>query len=146
MASCSNDEKNPNDNFLKKFKNDDFTKFSGNSFFVRGFDKGNPIVFVYSDECKHPLVITVNSQTNTILKTSKHLQIDTCNINTTQKEMLTLSFLKYNINYLEVDKNLDVFINVMFEENPPQLARITNPEKIKGNWKKIIDNWYELRK
>lgn len=145
ILGCSNLENNQNAEFLEKFKNEDFSKYQGNSFFVRGFDKGNPIVFVYSNECKQPLVITANRQTNTVLKTSRHLQTDTCSIDTSQKEALALSFLKYNINYLEVDKNLDVFISIIFEEGPPKLARFSKSVNTKGNWQKIVDNWYELK-
>ena len=131
-----------NTKFVAKYKNEDFTKFKGYSFFVRGFDQSNPIVFVYTKNCKQPLVLTTNAVLNKILKTSRHLQIDSCTIDTKIIEVLVIDFLKYNINDLEVDEQLNVFVKPTFFEGKSKLIRFSKPETRKGTWKKIDDNWY----
>lgn len=156
--SCNNDERERhklNEEFISNYANENFSQFKNRSFFVRGFDNGNPIVFVYDDRPNHTdagsgclfYSVVIDKKNLQIVRSSRDALADSCMVDEPLSKQLALKFIGYNIPYLEVDSNNNVFIRTYFNERPADLIRFSDPrfiaEKYKKNWKVKCGNWYE---
>ena len=133
MSACFDDNDSANKKFVEKYGNEVFDDFINKSFFVRGNDENkDPIILIYDYSFfKKPCgfaVFTVNNKNQTVKKTSKTLYNDSCEINIDEKTTnQTLQFIKYDINYLEVDANKNVSIKVIFKgEGQADLIRFSD--------------------
>lgn len=150
FQSCSFHKKaTPNEDFIRKYGTDNFEAFKNKSFFVRGFDEGNPIVFINDYAATQKpcgfVSMTIAAQTKELLTVKQIPKHDSCVLafDKAVYHKLALAFLAYNINYLSVDEDLNVFIKVLFEESPPDLVRFDKLNNISDTkFRQIKDNWY----
>lgn len=150
FQNCSfNKKATHNEDFIRKYGTDNFDVFKNKSLFVRGFDEGNPIVFIHDytatqEPCGF-VSMTISAQTKELLAVKEVPQKDSCVLHFDEAACykMALAFLAYDINYLSVDEDSNVFIKVMFEETPPDLIRFANLKDISDTkFMQIKDNWY----
>lgn len=142
-----------NNEFITKYGETSFNEFKGRSFLVRGFDKGNPIVFVYDNLTKNTTGgclfygVTIDKKNLQVIKTSRNALADSCIVDETLCKKLALKFIVYDVAYLQVDSNGNVFVRTHYNERPADLIRFVNPkfitDKYRKNWKQRDHNWYE---
>ena len=147
MSSCFS-QGNSNRDFVSKYQNKNFDNFKNTWIVIRGYnEEGNPIVFMAYDSSKDgPYIVTIDSKTNTIKKTSCHLMKDSINIDRNALDQLAMEFLKYHVYLLRVDKAGNVYVSLRTNERPT-LIRFSDEKYItetyKNDWKRIKDNWFE---
>jgi len=147
MNSCFS-QRNSNKDFVNKHLNESFDNFKDTWIVIRGYDEErNPIVFMSKDTSNDgPYIVTIDSKTSTIKKTSCHLMKDSINIDRNALDQLAMEFLKYHVHLLKVDKAGNVYVSLQTNERPT-LIRFSDEKYItetyKNDWKKIKDNWFE---
>lgn len=148
--SCSHEKSE--ETFIQKFGNENFNSFVNYSLFVRGFDEDrDPIVLVYDNTkkirpCDMSYGVIINRKTKSIKSVNRSYLPDSCGINEMVSKELAVKFLKYNINYLRVDSAMNIFVDVVFKEGPPILARFSDANNIPlkyQSWKHLEGNWYK---
>ncbi|MES2381767.1 MAG: hypothetical protein V4538_12040 [Bacteroidota bacterium] len=153
FQNCSsNKEATPNEDFIRKYGTDNYDVFKNKSFSVRGFDEGNPIVFIRDYAATQQpcglVSMTISSQTKELLAVKEVPQKDSCVLSFDKAAYynLAIAFLKYDINYLSVDSDLNVFIKTLFVETPPDLVQFASPKNIADTkFVQIKDNWYSVK-
>jgi len=150
MNSCFS-QRNSNKDFVNKYFNENFENFKNKGVVIRGYDnERNPMLFISSDLEKAsengPYIVTIDSKTSTIKKTSCHLMKDSINTDRNALDQLAMEFLKYHVHLLKVDKAGNVYVSLRTNERPT-LIRFSDEKYItetyKNDWEKIKDNWFE---
>lgn len=152
LFCCKENNNKRNKEFVEKYKKNDFSIFKEKIIFVRGFNQGNPIIYIYDEShnkrCKGFISYCYSREVDSILEIKPFFFSDSCDINFERFPKKTIKeFLKYDINCIEVDSNDNVFVKVMFFEGPANLIRFSNKKyitnKYKKEWKNINGSWYE---
>lgn len=154
FQQCSSAQDMSNENFIDKYGNENYSNFKNKSLFVRDFENGNPIIFIYDySKEKKPcgfISMTISSKTKELIKVKEVPQRDNCTLAFNKEEYykLALKFLEYNINSLDVDTNLNVSVKIKFYEGLPNLIRYSDVKYISDtdNIIKIKGNWYQRTK
>lgn len=150
LVSCDNEVKSYNIEFIKKHGTETFGDFINTGIAVRNFDaNGNIILFIgdlQNTNINGPYIVKIDTIRDIIIETSCKLLKDSSLVDKEKFNDLALKFMSYDINYLKVDTNNNVFINVMYNERP-SLIRFSNLKYKTGiykeDWKLISSNWYE---
>jgi lipopolysaccharide export LptBFGC system permease protein LptF len=140
-----------NENFVKLYNTENFEKFRLTTFFIRGHNsQGQSIVFAY-DEKVPPVknngayVIEYDIERKIISSTNCRLMKDSSIVDVNKLERLVDEFVKYQVNYLQVDSNNNVFVSVYSNEEP-DLVRFSDLKykSVKyDKWRQLNFNWFE---
>lgn len=134
--------------FLENYKDYDFSAFSNKALFIRGFEDGNTIIFIYdysssSNPCGFERVLYSKSHmlplSNefVVLTEPCHAQEHGGNINA-----LLRQFIRLEINYLKVDSLGNVFVKPYFDEGSPRLKKVRVSPHEDEQWVQVTGNWY----
>jgi hypothetical protein len=140
-----------NENFVELYNTENFDKFRLTSFFVRGHNsQGERIIFAYDEEVppvknNGAYLIEYNIERKIITSTSCRLMKDSSIVDVKKLDSLVGKFVEYQINYLQVDSNNNVFVNVSSNEEP-NLVRFSDLKykSVKyDKWRQLSLNWFE---
>jgi hypothetical protein len=151
---CTSAQDTSDISFLEKHGNDNYDIFKNKSLFIRGYDKENPIIFIYDySQTQKPcgfVKLIISSKTKELKEITAVPQTDNCVLYFNRDEYYKLAsiFLGHNINYLAVDQNLNVSVKTNFHEGLPNLIRYSDLKYISNtnNFTKIKDSWYQRTK
>lgn len=152
MGSCLIDYSS-NEEFVRKYKDENFDKFINTSFLIRSLDKdGDLVIFVNLDfqnaSNQGPYILTIEKETGKVKSTSTKLMKDSINVNEKTVQALALEFLRYDIYSLAVDEGKNVYLRLEQAERPT-LIRFSDPKSMnkeeRRNWRRIEGNWYEKK-
>lgn len=137
--------------FVQKYRDTDFSVFKGMYLFVRGFDHDkDPVVMIVPRDmaindtnCFGSFVVIVDDDK---VKQSKRLVMsDSCPIDEDKLRNCAVLFCKFNINKMEVDSNLNVYIGEQYDKDFNIVKTTDNKlvaEKYKG-WDSLGQGWYQ---
>jgi hypothetical protein len=148
-----NKKNTKNRQFVEKYFNEDFSKFRNKTITIRGYEnQDNVIIFIYENDNNSGFIrIIAKKEGNIILKQDVINQRNNCDLDTNYKnDFLIKHFLEYEINFINIDSNDNVFVKTTFFEGKPDLIRFSDKkyitEEYKKNWINITENWYEFKK
>ncbi|MCT2408268.1 hypothetical protein NZD88_12010 [Chryseobacterium antibioticum] len=140
LFSCNKQENNTIQDFVEKYKNEDFSKFDNLYIGIRQSNTFETI-YIISKSNFPPYFITQNNVNNKIsINRNLLTKLNKKDyLNESQIQHYLDLFKKYNISSISVDENHNVYINI--KENSVTLLRVNNIN-VEKNYKKIDEKWY----
>lgn len=140
LVSCNKQENNIIQNFIEKYKNEDFSKFDNLYIGIRQSNTFETI-YIISKSNFPPYFITQNNVNNKIsINRNLLTKLNKKDyLNESQIQHYLYLFKKYHISSISVDENHNVYINI--KENSATLLRVNNIN-VEKNYKKIYEKWY----
>jgi hypothetical protein len=139
-----------NSEFIAKYSHESFSKFKETSLVIRGYDNGNPIIFMYSyinDSISHNGFkrFIIDKNCNTILRENVNFFSDsTETVINDNERFLALKFCSYRIYSLTVKSDNNVIVRVSSDNDSYSLIKFRGTYEIPPNWKRVNEDWYEI--
>ena len=140
-----------NESFIEKYGKFDFSDFRGKNFGHRGgiiysnIGASSPVCHIALDSCTKTIAYVKELQTGICIPDSLY--------DKKLLERLAIQFKEMGIASLRVDSNLNVWVQVFYDEKNPRVAYFSTPDSISGEyfrflyhkyrWKPMKDGWME---